>query len=263
MQWRYLNAANERLEQLALGDFDGDGRCDVFAVHGDEWVISSGGTAPWKSLGSYNVPLSQLAFGKFDDGKAMDVFRRASNGRWWVVTPGSHDWRPLARSSFPLSSLRFGDFTGDGITDVLAVQGGRWSISRSGTGAWERLNPGLSDKLTNLRIADVDVDGTDDVVRLNVETQLADSVVYPEDPHEPLIRYEASWQVSWSGAADWVTLPATLSGTCPLRQLDLAAFAGHFDRRPGKSLMLLDHGRFGRIYNDASGAVTVQNLFPH
>jgi Right handed beta helix region len=42
--WSYLNTSQTLLSQLTLGDFDGDGRCDVVAGN----LISSGGTAPWR-----------------------------------------------------------------------------------------------------------------------------------------------------------------------------------------------------------------------
>jgi FG-GAP-like repeat/Right handed beta helix region len=44
--WTYLNTSQKLLSDLRLGDFNGDGRCDVAAGG----LISSGGTAPWRLL---------------------------------------------------------------------------------------------------------------------------------------------------------------------------------------------------------------------
>lgn len=63
------------------------------------------------------------------------------------------NWRLIGGSSFPLDQLAFGDFTGDGVTDILAVENGHWSISQSGTGEWRTLNPVLPDPVQNLLVA--------------------------------------------------------------------------------------------------------------
>ena len=240
MNWVYLNAASETLGQVALGDFDGDGRCDVFAVHGNEWVISSGSTGQWRSLGTYGIPFDQLAFGKFNPNGKTDIFRRAPDGQWSVVSPGSHDWRPVASSSFPLDRLHFGDFTGDGITDVLAVEGGHWSISPSATDPWQTLNPKLSSSLDGVLIADVDGNGTDDVVRFKVTGATS-----------------GRWEVSWDGRSDWQTLKnVTWQSTYPAAP-HLHVFAGRFDDSPGADLLFLDDSRRGLLYSKATDALAI------
>jgi VCBS repeat protein len=248
MHWTYLNAANELLGQVGLGYFDGDKRCDVFAVHGNEWEISSGGTSTWRSLGTYGVPFDQLRFGNFNSSRNQpagrraltDIFRRDPNGRWSVVAPGSHDWRVLGSSSFPLSQLRFGDFTGDGITDVLSVEKGRWAISRSGTGQWEELNPKISTPVESVLIADLDANGKDDVAQLSTYT----------------------WQVSWDGRSEWKNV-TTLSSLQTLEKGSFPRFAGYFDNLAGADLLLVDGTRFGRLYSKATDTVVVHNLFAY
>ena len=42
-EWRYLNAMTEVTGSLLFGDFDGDGRTDVFTQHGRDWLVSWGG----------------------------------------------------------------------------------------------------------------------------------------------------------------------------------------------------------------------------
>jgi hypothetical protein len=248
MHWSYLRPASERIGELGLGYFDGDKRCDVLAVHGSQWEISSGGTGAWTSLGAYGVPFDQLRFGKFSGataerpgGRALtDIFRRAPDGKWSIVTPGKQDWRDLGSSSFPLSDLGFGDFTGDGVTDVFGIAGGRWSISRSGTGSWERLNPKLATPVKSVLIADVNGNGTDDVVQLSSD----------------------KWQVSWEGRSDWQALKS-LPSLQALESGNYPRFAGQFDGLPGLDLLVVDGTRFGRLYSKANDAVVVHNLFAY
>jgi hypothetical protein len=250
MHWVFLNAASEMLGQLALGDFDGDGRCDVFAVHGSEWVISSGGTGQWKSLGTYGVPFDQLAFGKFNQTKTTEVFRRAPDGQWSVVTPGQQNWRAVQSSSFPLNQLHFGDFTGDGITDVLAVQGGRWSISKSASERWERLNSKLGSSLDGVLVADVNGNGTDDVVRVKV-------LFMPSVN----LKYSVQWQISWEGRSDWTKV--TTLDLAPTLTPAYYPFAGRFDPSPGADLLLVDNSRNGRFYSTATNSVAPLNMYAY
>ena len=108
-----------------LGYFDGDKRCDVFAVHGQQWVISSPVAGPWKPLGTYGVPpTTNSPSATSCPATRPMLFDAPPTGQWYIVSPGNGGWSALGSSSFPLSQLRFGDFTGDGVTDVLALQGG-------------------------------------------------------------------------------------------------------------------------------------------
>jgi hypothetical protein len=169
-----------------------------------------------------------------------------------VVSPGSQDWRAGATSSFPLNQLRFGDFTGDGITDVLARQGGRWSISKSASEGWERLNPKLDSSLDGALVADVNGNGTDDVVRVKGNV----SGVPPAN-----LKYSAQWQISWEGRSDWtkVTTLDLPSGYTP----SVYAFAGRFDPSPGADLLLVDNSRVGRFYSKATNSVSPLNVYAY
>jgi hypothetical protein len=59
MPWVYLNASPERLHEVALGDYDGDGVCDVAA----DGRYSSGGTEPWRRIQGVPQPV--------DSGKGL------------------------------------------------------------------------------------------------------------------------------------------------------------------------------------------------
>jgi hypothetical protein len=251
MNWVFLKPATERLEDVGLGDFNGDGTCDVLAPNGNTWEISPGGSGAWTALpGTYPVPFNQLRFADFNGDGKTDVFRRDSNGQWSVVSPGVHGWQTLQSSSFPLSSLRFGDFTGDGKADVLSLAGGHWSISISGLGSWTKLN-GLSTGLGSLLIADVDGNGTDDIVRYKVSSAT-----------------KGTWEASWGGRSAWTAL-RTLNVPAPIAQqfggplVTLRVFAGQFDGTPGDDLLLIDYVRVGRLFDFKTQILKLHNLFPY
>ncbi len=247
MHWTFLNAQDALLETLGLGDFDGDGRCDVFAVHAYDFMISSGGRGEWHSLGTFAVPFSELGFADFNGDGIQDIFRRAPDGQWSAISPGIYDWTLLERSSFPLSDLRFGHFNDDRIADVIAVQGGRWSVSFGGRTKWQPLNPKLADKLQPLLIGDVDGDRIDDIVRYRAS---GDGLT-------------GTWEISARGADPWKPL-ASLSwrDTYQARQIRPArfvvSFAGRFDLWDGADVLALDYDRRGHLHNNG-----VPGFFPY
>jgi FG-GAP-like repeat len=245
MPWAFVATAPEKIDQVALGDFDNDGRCDVLTVQGKDWVVASGGNGPRRHYSGYDVPLDQVRFGHFPastnvrDHRAgharvvSDAFRRAPDGQWWTVAVGSQNWRKLASSSFPLNQLHLGDFDGDGATDILAVEGGHWSVSWGGSSGWQPLNAKLSDALGAVQIADVDGDGKDDVVRVS----------------------GGRVQASWGGRSDWVSLTAAPS--------DKALAVGRFEGGTAAGVLFADGNRIGQLYTKASGKVAPFSAFAY
>ena len=70
-------ASGPPLSELAFGDFDGDGKTDVFAATpvggGAQWMFSSGGRGDFQNLAS-GPALTELRFGDFDGDHKTDVF---------------------------------------------------------------------------------------------------------------------------------------------------------------------------------------------
>lgn len=256
--WSFLATRNERPKQVRLGYFDDDLRCDVLTESGREWVISSGGTGEWTSIGAFGVPLSEVVFGRFDPNirdhrpgvtrRTTHAFRRAPNGEWLVTALSAPDWQHAQSSSFPLSKLRFGDFTGDGVTDVLAVENGRWAISEGAHTSWRRLNPHLSNDVRKLFFADLDNNNTDDIIRLEV-TRIPLGF--------GIVRDTSTWWVSDDGRTRWRKLKQykvtyLLGGS--LVGGRVFGFAGRFGAAPGGGVLLIDQNRIGRFFSEAEVA---------
>ena len=234
-EWRFLNERPETLGAVRLGDFDGDGRCDVFRSFNGAWEISKGGTDIFRSIGTFGVPVSQLAVGDFNGDGRKDFFRRDPAGQWWAISPGIYGWIALQSSGFPLSSLRFGDFNGNGITDVIAIENGRWAVSWDARTPWAALNPSMSSSLASVHIANVDGVPGDDIVRFVRENGVS-----------------ARWEFASGGGGPWTTLTridypdvvAPLNLTSQLRTI-----VGSFDVWNGGDLFVLEYSRGSFLFS--------------
>ncbi len=257
-QWSFLSARKERLSQVVLGYFDNDLRCDVLTQQGDSWVYSSGGTSEGKSLGKFNAPLSAVVFGRFDPTardhrpgatrRTTHAFLRARTGQWLVTPLTARDWQPVQSSSFPMNALRFGDFTGDGVTDVLAVESGRWAISESARSGWRRLNPTLGDAVANLFIANMDADDNiDDLLRLDIKTTIVGGF------SSPARLTRAKWYRSKNGREPWRLWKeyAFTFSVSPETVSPGYAFVGRFGAAPGGGTLVIGPTRFGYFHSKA------------
>jgi hypothetical protein len=111
-------------QQLGAGDFDGDGRDDVFLATGQAFYYSSAGLTEWRFLNQSTRRLSGLTLADHDGDGRTDVLLRALD-RWFVSQNGTAPFTPLPSSTvvrpgdvYPADEVH-GDFTGDGVTDRL------------------------------------------------------------------------------------------------------------------------------------------------
>lgn len=253
--WSFLATRNERFDQVRLGYFDDDLRCDVLTESGREWVISSAGTGEWTSIGAFGASLSEVVFGRFDPRirdhrpgqtrRTTHAFRRTRDGEWLVTPLSAPDWQHAQSSSFPLARLRFGDFTGDGVTDVLAVENGRWAISEGARTSWRTLNDHLSNDVRRLLFADLNHNNIDDIVRLEMK-RITFGYGRVQDTR--------TWWVSDDGRAPWRQLKQYKAiyfvGSSRVGGRVLG-FAGRFGAAPGGGVLLIDQDRIGQFFSEA------------
>lgn len=224
--WRYLARSTYALSALGFGDFDGDGRMDVFRTDGSAWWWLSSGTGGWVQRNTSSARLDTMRFGDFDGDGATDVFR--ANGRNWTYSSGAAGpWTTLASSTYALDAIALGDFDGDGTTDVFRTDGSAWWVSFRGDGTWTRRNAS-SATLSSLGFGDFDGDGSTDVFRtsggewsyssagagpwttLNSSSYTLGALVLADvdgDRRTDVLRAGgARWNVSWGGRTGWETL---------------------------------------------------------
>gem|GEM_PF-2028728 len=247
--WSYLNTSGTSLSGLLVGDFDGDGRDDIFRATGSKWQWSKSGSSGWQDLNSSSYEASRLRVGDFNGDGKEDIFS-ATGSRWQYSSGGSAGWQTLRDASEREGDLLFGDFDGDGKTDVFRATGSKWQWSRSGTSGWQDLNTsGVG--IASLAVGDFNGDGKDDIFNatgsqwrvsyggtgswqmLTGSSYRLDRIALVDmdgDGKTDVVRQGGdSWWISRGGATGWRRL------RIDSRSLDSVAF-GQFDTRPGMDI---------------------------
>jgi hypothetical protein len=151
---------------LGVGDFDRDGRDDLFQATGAAWYYSSGGQAEWRLLQRGRTePADHLRFGDFDRDRVTDVFTSVG-GKWLVSRSGREPWETLATSPHGLDEVLLGDFDGDRRTDVFRASGTRWYYAPGGRADLEQRLSASSTRVDDVRLGDFDGDARTDVLAI-------------------------------------------------------------------------------------------------
>lgn len=143
------------IDQLASGDFDGDGRSDVFLASGTAWFVSHGGTSEWRYLRSSRLVRAQLAFADVDHDGKTDVIWRDGSGWLTYARGGGEAQGYLTSTPAAIGEHAFYDLTGDGKTDIFRISGAQWLLWDSTTGAWTVAQT-LGGSLAAMRFGDFD-----------------------------------------------------------------------------------------------------------
>lgn len=231
--WRAFGDLEAKTDQLASGDFNGDGRTDLFRADPQAcvWYVSYSqgiSAGPWQVLSSGKCESQAvLRFGDFDGDRRTDVFV-TSGGVWYLSRGGVDWWTELNSSGAALSELAFADFDGDGRTDVFRGNGRYWYVSYGGSSAWEYLNTS-GYRSSGLRFGDFDGDGLSDVFRsaggvwyvsyggtsrwrdINASNYPISQLRFGDfngDRMTDVYRFDGSkWVVSYGGTGYWTALP--------------------------------------------------------
>ncbi len=175
--------------RLAVGDFDGDGKDDLFLATGAAWYYAPAGVAEWRFLCGQTDKMNNLMFGDFDGDGRTDVFTQ-HNANWDVSWGGRSNWETINVSGNILGNAAIGDFDGDHRADVFYADGQHWYISAGGVGQFTILDDS-SFRVADLRFADFDGDGKTDVFGVGAKY----------------------WQVSYSGTSGWSALQPRLTSS--------------------------------------------------
>jgi FG-GAP-like repeat/FG-GAP repeat len=174
--------------ELATGDFDGDGRTDVFVAAGTAWFFSRGGRGPWEFLRPSNKLTRELGFADIDNDGITDVLWRDEAGVLGFFKSGQGAWKPLTTTPVPMRELRFGDFDGDGLTDIFYTHNGQWQVWYGGLKDW-RPTQTSGFAITDFLFGGFDAQkGTDVAVITGGKWQISSGSTGPWTPLNSLLR---------------------------------------------------------------------------
>ncbi len=248
--------------RFGIGDFDGDGRQDLFLATGAAFYFSPGGEAEWRFLaGGRTDRIQSLLFGDFDDDGRTDVVGK-NGGNVMVSWGGASEWERLNSVNAPITDLAAGNFDGVGGDDLFWADGSSWYVSAGGSGDWVR-SGASSFRVRDVRFGDFNDNGTTDVFGVvsgywsysdgttvgwaPLRPKLTDTVrnLIVEDFNGNGRADVASWD-----AADgfFVSLDGVLGWTRLLIPHYPPAAVGHFRGNPGADLLMW----FDKVFRIAS-----------
>lgn len=219
--WTLLNASSYSVDNLLVGDFDMDGRDDVFLADGNSWRYASAGQGNWITLNGSDFPSSELLIGDFDgDGFRNDVL--IGNGNNWRISYGGNtNWTIVNGSDFPTSRLLVGNFTGDIRDDILLADGDSWRVSDAANSNWATVN-GSNYPKNRLLVGQFNGAGYDDI----------------------LLTDGSDWRISENANTNW----QIINGSDYTNENLLV---GHFDQGTTADIMLAD-GDTWRVSDNAN-----------
>jgi hypothetical protein len=130
---------------MAVGNFTGDGRSDLFLADGKQWWVSDAGQGPFTTVQTSVFEVKDLRCGDFNDDGKTDVFSVGSKNWQVSFAPSGNgefsSWQPLLpKLTDSADGLFVADFDGDGIADVAMNCSGSqcWNVSSGGRNPWPK-----------------------------------------------------------------------------------------------------------------------------
>ena len=122
-------------DEIAAGDFDGDGRDDVLVANGTGWFFSRAGIAPWEFLMPSRLRIGDVHLADVDGDRRTDVIAGAP-GRVGYYSAGRGPLRALPGTPVAAWHCARATSTPTATTDLFATSGGQWRIRSGRTGQW-------------------------------------------------------------------------------------------------------------------------------
>lgn len=244
-------------DRLGVGDFDGDGRDDLFLATGAAFYYSSAGTTEWRFLRSAAEKLDELLLGDFNGDKRTDIVKKSGTSNVLVISWGGLSSFVDRLNEYPgaIDSLVVGDFTGDERADLFYTDRTRWYVADGGNGEFTWFNSS-NYALNSLRFGDFNGDGKTDVfgivsgdwrvkyyahsdwarLRSALETSISKIVIadFDGDGYADVAtsvinsyRLDYRWRVSHSGTGDFGNMGTLFTSISAVPAL------GRFDQQPG------------------------------
>jgi VCBS repeat protein len=162
------------MSQIRFGDFDGNGRTDLFYTKDKQWNVLYAGSRQWTKTQTSNARVEQLLLGEFDDVRGTDL-AAVRNGGFSYSSASTGSWTRMNGKLRPtLEGAVAADFDGNGRTDIAWDDGGTWRYSPDGNKPLKRLRrkEGSVGSLQKLLIGHFDPDPKAQVIAFGPSNRL-------------------------------------------------------------------------------------------
>jgi hypothetical protein len=254
--------------EFATGDFNGDGRTDVFVATGTAWFYSPSAIAPWVFLHISDKLVNELGFADINNDGVTDILYRDTVGNVGWLQSGRVPLVNFTTSPVAMADMRFGDFDADGKTDIFYTKNNLWNIWYGATQLWTVVNasgfavdeylfgdfdsvPGTDVAMTLNTGWSISSGATSGWIRINDELSVTfhgvvaadfDGDGYTDIAIDSAEIGDASWLVSYGGRKPFVVLRDAMQGQFSLvRNGVIGRFDGDkavevvsFDTPPGE-----------------------------
>ena len=191
------------IKDLRFGDFDGDGKTDMFYTRQNQWQVWYGSTRTWTATETSGDADLELLFGEFDEVRGTDVAGVLGSG-WSYSSASTQGWARLnGKLTSSFSNAVAADFDGNGTTDIAIGDGQTWRYSRDGNSPLVTMRNGDSrlpyPSLNRLPIGRFDGGARHQVISFSLTAEGT----------APNIRYlPGEWLVIWRGRGNFAARSA-------------------------------------------------------
>ena len=155
--WKFLTKSNYRAVDIGIGDFNGDGKDDVFvygAIRSGEWYYSASATGAWSKLGTSYYRPNQLAIADFTGDGISDLvaYGALRSGELAISRSSNTSWEAYGNFFGRINSLVAGNFDSDRAKELLKFESGNFyyldgSIEHT---YWTRINNNSASNVINI-----------------------------------------------------------------------------------------------------------------
>lgn len=154
-----------------FGDFDGDGKTDIFKLEEDAiYTIPldagvHGLNSDWNLIMSTGFPLNSMRFGFYDNDNKTDIIRQGGNNLYFNsgITSGLNlQWTLQAN----LSEFQDADLDGNGVTDLFVSDAIVWKAHYNLSSSLPIITTSTT-PVSNLKVGRFDANATSDILIVN------------------------------------------------------------------------------------------------
>ncbi len=125
----WLLQTNYLVDDVYVGDFNGDGVSDVLIVAASgRFYVSWGALVSWKTAGKLLQPISQVLTGDMNGNGVDDILVQTDSG-WHILDIATKEFRLVEGFDLEAEDLFINDFSGERRSEILFHQDEKWYLT--------------------------------------------------------------------------------------------------------------------------------------